>query len=68
MDTKSLEAKIDSLKNSIDKLILIELCKLKAKRNEARNILGSLDNNAFAEINKVLSKDVETGKTPDKKQ
>lgn len=60
MDTKNLETKIITLKNSIDILILIELCKLKVKRSQAREILGSLDNNAFSKINKVFNNQNET--------
>ncbi len=56
MDTKNLETKILALKNSVDTLILIELCKLKVKRDEVRAILGSLDNNLFSKINKVFNK------------
>jgi hypothetical protein len=56
MDTKNLEQKIDLLKDSVDKLILIELFKLKVTRDEARSVLGSLDNNTFATINKIFNK------------
>lgn len=56
MDTKNLEIQIIALKNSIDKLILIELCKLEVKRSQAREILGSLDNNTFSKINKLFNK------------
>lgn len=55
MDTKTIEAKLDNLKHSIETLILIELCKLRAKRGQARGVTGSLDNNSFSKINKILS-------------
>ena len=60
MDTKNLETKIIALKNSVDMLILIELCRLKAKRSQVRDILGSLDNNAFSKINKIFNNQNET--------
>lgn len=55
MTSKNLEDKIDALKASLDTLILIELCKNGVKRDEAREILGSLGNSAFAKVNKVIS-------------
>lgn len=55
MDTKNLEIKIDNLKSSVDILILIEFCKHGAKRSDVRNALGSLDNNMFSKINKVIN-------------
>jgi hypothetical protein len=55
MDTKNLELKIDQLKNSIDILILIEFCKHGSKRDDVREALGSLDNNLFAKINKIIN-------------
>ncbi len=55
MDTKNLEIKIDELKTSVDILILIEFCKLQTKREEVREVLGSLDNNLFAKVNKIIN-------------
>ena len=55
MDTKNMEVKITALKDSVDKLILIELCKVNVKRDQAREILGSLDNNDFSKINKIFN-------------
>lgn len=52
---KSLEDKLDKLQNSSDTLILIELCKLGATRDQVREVLGSLNNNTFAKINKIVS-------------
>lgn len=55
MDTKNLENKIDSLKTSLEILILIEFCKYGAKRDDVREVFGSLDNNLFARVNKIIS-------------
>lgn len=55
MDTRNLGVKITALKDSVDKLILIKLCELKVKRSQAREVLGSLDNNAFSKINKIFN-------------
>jgi len=55
MDTKNLEAKIDQLKTSVDTLILIEFCKLRTKRDDVREVFGTLDNNLFAKVNKIIN-------------
>ena len=55
MDTKDLEIRIDELKASVDILILIEFCKLQTKRQDVREVLGSLDNNLFAKVNKIFN-------------
>lgn len=55
MDTKNLEAKLDQLKTSVDVLILIEFCKLRAKRDDVREVFGTLDNNLFAKVNKIIN-------------
>ncbi len=55
MDTKNLETKIDALKASMDVLIMIEFCKRGAKRDDVRAALGSLDNNLFSKINKIIN-------------
>lgn len=55
MDTKDLEVKIDQLKISVDTLILIEFCKLRAKRYDVREVFGTLDNNLFAKVNKIIN-------------
>jgi len=49
MDTKNLE-------NKIETLIIIELLKLGASRDQVREIIGSLNNERFAKINSVMSK------------
>lgn len=56
MENKALEMKLEALRKSIDKLILIELCKNKVKRDQARAILGSFDNEQFARINMAINK------------
>ena len=55
MDVKKFENKIDLLITSVDILILIELCKHGAKRDDAREVFGSLDNNLFARVNKIIN-------------
>jgi hypothetical protein len=55
MDTKNLETKIDQLKTSIDILILIEFCKRGASRDGVREVFGSLDNNLFSKVNKIIN-------------
>lgn len=62
MDTKNLELKIDSLKQSIETLILIELCKSGVTRDQARNILGGISNEAFAAVNKAFNSKSKTNK------
>ena len=49
------------IKKSLDLLILIELCKTKADRNQIREILGKADNNLISKIN-VLIKGVKNEK------
>lgn len=55
MDTKSLENKISLLKDAVDTLILIELCKLGATRDQARKVLGGVSNETYAKINILFS-------------
>lgn len=55
MDIKNLESKIDQLNKSVSILILIEFCKLRAKRDDVREVFRTLDNNLFAKINKIIS-------------
>jgi len=45
-----------AIKRSIDALILIELCKSGVSRNQARELLGTLDNNTFSRINTIFGK------------
>ena len=52
-EIKLTESKIDDLRKSIDLLVLIELCKMGANRDQARDILGALDNNTFSKVSLV---------------
>lgn len=49
------EKAINELKKSIDILIMIELCKQGATRDQSRLLLGKLDNNLFSKINLVVA-------------
>jgi len=55
MDPNNLEEKIDELKMSVDVLALIEFCKHGAKKDDVREIFGSLDNNLFSKVNKIIN-------------
>lgn len=55
MNMDNLEKKIEALKNSVDTLILIEVAKSGATRNQARKALGSLDNNTFSKISALFN-------------
>lgn len=55
MDTDNLEKKIDALKKSVDTLILIEVAKSGATRDQARKALGSLDNNTFSNVSALFN-------------
>lgn len=55
MNTDNLEKKIDALKKSVDSLILIEVAKSGATRDQARRALGSLDNNTYSKISALFS-------------
>jgi hypothetical protein len=48
MDTKNLEDKIEIL-------IVIDLLRSGASRDQVREVLGSLDNNKFAKINSIIN-------------
>jgi hypothetical protein len=57
---ETLEEKIAELKASIDVLILIEFCKRGAKRDDVRDVLGALDNNLFAKVNRIVNQKQKT--------
>jgi hypothetical protein len=57
---ETLDEKIAELKASIDVLILIEFCKRGAKRDDVREVLGSLDNNLFAKVNRIVNQKQKT--------
>lgn len=50
-----MNSKLISLKHPWISFILIEFCKLGAKRDDVREVFGSLDNNLFAKVNKVIN-------------
>lgn len=54
METKNLESKLDALKATVDTLLLVEFAKSGAKREDVREVLGSLDNNLYSKINKIF--------------
>jgi hypothetical protein len=54
MNDDKINKPIENLKKSIDLLILIEICKAGATRNQAREIIGSLDNNIFSKVSSVF--------------
>lgn len=55
MDTKKLEIKLEELKNVMETLVLLELCKLGATRDQARKVLGGMPNETYAKINTLFS-------------
>lgn len=55
MNTDNLENKIDELKKSVDMLILIEIAKSGATRDQARKVLGSLSNKTFSRVSELFS-------------
>ena len=55
MNTDNLEKKLDALKKSVDTLILIEVAKSGATREQVRKAMGSLDNNAFSKISTIFN-------------
>lgn len=52
-DTKKV---LNSIKKSIDFLILMEIGKSGATRDQARQLVGTLDNNLFSKISSIFSK------------
>lgn len=55
MTNESLEAKVDALKKSIDTLVLIEVAKAGATRDQARSVLGSLSNKDYSKVSALFS-------------
>lgn len=63
MDTKNLESKIDSLKQLVKTMILVQLCQSGVTREHARSILGGMSDADFATVNKAFnSKPKKNGK------
>lgn len=55
-NTKDIEKLLKDLKKSIDSLVLMEICKSGATRDQARQLLGGLDNNLFSKISIIFNK------------
>lgn len=55
MDTDNIEKKLDVLKKAIDTLILLEVAKSGATREQVREVIGSLDNNAFSKVSSLFN-------------
>ncbi len=56
MGNEEIVSKLEALKKSVDTLVLIELCKAGATRDQARETLGGISNESFAKINKVFGR------------
>jgi hypothetical protein len=54
MDQTQISEKLDQLKKSIDLLVMIELAKSSATRDQIRNVLGGFDNSVLTKLNKAL--------------
>jgi hypothetical protein len=67
MDDK-IDKKIDQLKSSVDLLTLVEFCKLGAKREDVREVFGTLDNNLFAKVNRIVDRSKQESKQDAKKE
>jgi hypothetical protein len=50
------EITLDDLKKSIDRLAIIELVKAGATRSQVRDIMGSINNQAFGRIHHAMKK------------
>lgn len=55
MTNENLETKFDALKKSIDTLVLIEVARAGATRNQARRVLGSLSNKDYSKISALFN-------------
>lgn len=47
---------LSELKRSVDLLVLIELCKSGATRDQIREVMGSINNNTLAKVRAALKK------------
>lgn len=52
---EKIEHKLDALKKSIDTLVLLELAKAGANKDQARKVLGALDNTEFGKVKSLFS-------------
>lgn len=50
------ENTLDEVKKSIDRLAIIELVKAGATRSQVREVMGSLNNEAFGRIHQAMKK------------
>ncbi len=55
MSNENFEKKIDALKKSIDTLVLMEVAKSGATREQARRALGALNNNEYSQITALFN-------------
>ena len=51
---KNSAVTLDDVKKSVDRLAIIELVKGGAKREQIRDVMGSLDNNQLTKIKKAI--------------
>ena len=51
---KASETSLDDIKKSIDRLTIIELVKVGAKRDQIREVMGAIDNNQLSRIKKAV--------------
>lgn len=56
MPTSKQDPEIGDVLDAVRLLVMIELCKAGASREEVRDVLGSMDNNAFARVNQVMKR------------
>jgi uncharacterized protein YerC len=52
---KNSAVTLEEVKKSIDRLAIIELVKSGAKREQIREVMGSLDNDQLSKIKKAIS-------------
>lgn len=52
---KNNEISLEDVKKSIDRLAIIELVKSGAKREQIREVMGSIDNNQLSKIKKAVN-------------
>lgn len=55
-NVKNTETTLIQIKKTVEVLLLLELCKSGATRDEARAVLGGFSNELFAKVNAVVSK------------
>lgn len=50
------EVTLDDVKKSVDRLAIIELIKAGATRSQVREVMGSINNQAFGKIHQAMKK------------